>query len=671
MTSVRVAPDRHWRYADWVELLGSYFFRPEAAGQPVTFFVDDEELGRMSGLAPDEAAASLVKAIKEVLGDLDTTGAYVTARAITRTWEEDGSQGYIRCLPLLAVAVLAATKMASEGTIRSYNYYVRYRDLVGATGEGQPDGYELMPDLWRAYERWLDSTLGGRLGHSTVVGHRHFTLIGFALSQALFRASDRYELTHFLATLSGPVTPATPDDLLLAALRDWAASRSTLSRGAAQMIEQDSFRTQVLDIVRASAAMWDGAIRDDSGRRQARVLLRWNLEYGDPLACIAERPEGFPPSLTLGSAPASVVLRGSNSSRFYAPAPFDVESDVLLSGGTARSGDTGLSLRFHGNSIHLLGHIDDIPDWVSARTFEPRAPHIVLVPTDRAPELAAALAEGAEPGWRQPRPSGLLPHDWVYAANVVPGPASAAAWERTILGKFGTMARTDARLVGGLPLRGNRVYLMGGEPDLRAPSGLILLDDEALEVGDEGLLRLSGRGLPAGRHWIELDGQRIRFGISKGGATPDRQPRRPCLLELDDGATARGAALSHGPARRRSVVAIRRRRITWILGKQPGEIVKAQPLAPPTVMSVGDRESRLHSPEAEFEVAFDPVWSVSYSGFGPPMIRSLASVDPAPYTGPATEGVRAWARVFTSVPGTAPGLWARYRTVAESIGSEA
>ena len=208
--------DEHWTFGDWVDLLGGHFVAPGRAGIPVTLFVDDEILASLSGLPPGAAASSLVRAITERFGELTEDRAYHDVARATAAWERAGSEGYIRCLPLIALAVLAGTRMAGDGAIRKTNYYKRYRALIGMSGGGRPPGYDMMPELWSAYGRWLDETLDGALGVSTVAEHPTYRFIGPALSQALFRASDRHELTYFLDSLGAPVTNAISRERIVA-----------------------------------------------------------------------------------------------------------------------------------------------------------------------------------------------------------------------------------------------------------------------------------------------------------------------------------------------------------------------------------------------------------------------------------------------------------------------
>src|SRR5205823_6297373 len=55
-------------YPAWTERLGQHFFRPERAGQPVTFFVVDELLGDLDGsVDPKEGVERLTAAVRSRL----------------------------------------------------------------------------------------------------------------------------------------------------------------------------------------------------------------------------------------------------------------------------------------------------------------------------------------------------------------------------------------------------------------------------------------------------------------------------------------------------------------------------------------------------------------------------------------------------------------------------
>jgi len=194
-------------YEDWTKRLCAYFFNPNNAGAPVTFFVDDELVRQLAGIDDAaEALADLASAVRGRLGPEQGDGMFARIHRECQRWRQADPGSCPPSLPLLAVAVLAATHMARSGKIAAHNYYVQLRPLLGLPASGgSPPGYGAdIPVLWRQLEWWLDVHHRGALGHSTIREHHFYTKIGFALSQALFRESDRRQLSEFYRSLLRP-----------------------------------------------------------------------------------------------------------------------------------------------------------------------------------------------------------------------------------------------------------------------------------------------------------------------------------------------------------------------------------------------------------------------------------------------------------------------------------
>src|SRR5690242_3406106 len=117
-------------YSDWTQLLCKHFFRPDRAQQPVTFFVDDELLGHLEGSGdPDAGVDSLVTALLPRLSPDSYGGLFASIEQECAIWRARTPAACPPSLPLLASAVLAATRMARESGIAANNYWTRFSDL--------------------------------------------------------------------------------------------------------------------------------------------------------------------------------------------------------------------------------------------------------------------------------------------------------------------------------------------------------------------------------------------------------------------------------------------------------------------------------------------------------------------------------------------------------------
>lgn len=657
-----VASEREepWTYSDWVELLGANFFSRKRTGMPVTLFIDDDELARLSALPKEEAAKSLVRATSGILGPLTSRDAYRTVLKITSAWERSGSEGYIRCLPLLAIAVLAGSRMAADGVIRKTNYYKRFWALVGESGEGQPTGYELMPEVWGAYTRWLNDTQQGGLGISTAAAHPAYTYIGYALSQALFRSSDRHELTYFLDSLGGPVTDGMPSSQLVALIRTWAASRGRFSAGARLLISDTAYEHQLDLLFRDAANSWDGSVLDELGQRESRVLLHWNFEDGEALSTLAERPEGFPGSIGIGTAGQALTLTAAGGTRFYREPPYPIDAELLTIGRRTRSGR--YSFRFSGQAIHLFADSDEIPGWISTRRLAWNRPHVVIAEAAFAEQLRALFDQAGESGWSGPRAYPSLPAGYVAFRSVVPRYEAAESWAGTPLGPLLPVTGAPASLVNGLRLERARLYLVGGEPDLLCPLESYTLDRQTHGATPGSIVKLRHRGLGPGRHTIRVGEQTIRFALVAGGANPAMTPEGRVQLVIGPGVALSGAAVPGPWARRRFRVLLRYGYQHVVLGARPGQIWKPVRRAlPPRMARV------LYSPLAEAEIPFQPVWLFAIDRAKRKSVRLLVQLPPEPSNDNPGVAERTWARFFLHESAGAPNLWQEYRAAAVQL----
>src|SRR5205823_3214687 len=141
---------------------------------------------------------SLISAVR---GRLDTSRPRQLFRRIeaeARRWKIGGVDTTPPFLPLLAVAVLAATRMRRTREHAANNYYLPFRDLLGLdveVDELKASYGDALPALWGYLQWWLDDKHRGRRGFSTIVrGYFNYT---YADSQTLFSSSDRDKLTQF------------------------------------------------------------------------------------------------------------------------------------------------------------------------------------------------------------------------------------------------------------------------------------------------------------------------------------------------------------------------------------------------------------------------------------------------------------------------------------------
>ena len=185
MASLHEAP-----YERWQTVLSARFL-PEHGG-PVVLFVDDAEL---SSLLKDaaEPAVDLAEAVRGVRSTNPAVGFFAKVAADCRAWKVGDQAQPPPVLPVLAISVLAATRMQSDGYARSTNYYLRLAEtlapaatpveLTELRNELSSESFLDVVYMWSALHDWIVAQ-NGRVGISTIrTDERRLTRIGYPLSK--------------------------------------------------------------------------------------------------------------------------------------------------------------------------------------------------------------------------------------------------------------------------------------------------------------------------------------------------------------------------------------------------------------------------------------------------------------------------------------------------------
>lgn len=708
----QLTPSRPRTYDGWTDALAAHFFRPEYARSHVMFLVDDAALGEIFGGGQEEALQSLVKAISPRLRRRSPRQLFADIESASRLWRGRGAHGVPPCLPLLAVTVLAATRMGRTKNRAGHNYYgpfIELLDLDVAEQDVIVSYGDAMPSLWEILQWWLDECLGGSRGLSTIVADTHFTRIGYADSQTLFSSSDRDKLTRFLAWLGLRPGEHIDEQELLAYFRRWVGKGDQgLTLGAEVMLGEDETPRQLLEFLTRAAADWQGVVRDEHGRTEAPILITLRT-FPPPsqLGLTAQKPPGFPVAIDVTRGDVDVHLAASGVQDAQAPGwyrvPLQVDSEVLANGISLAANGRVLSLA--PSSIHVLHKHAELGCWASADRLRPGEEAWLLVQETIAEQVGGFLREharrsGSRALWSWVTRRGASPSGWRLARGVCVD--SAVSEQRDQLSRLRPRLQNRLALQGGLLLpRGSHVYLSGGEPDLWLPDGdsgstsdisvdgvtqtppgpMVRTIDMGLGEGTHEVragplsrvfstLRTVGRGAPAVDHPL---GHAIqRAGPTNLARTLDAQPLPDCAEDV----TVAGASMSgppDGPAApdrpTRPLVLPVSAKACVLIGAVPGQIAWA-PAAPskPMWMNIAGLEYRVY----EYFPPFPVVWVLLERLMAPRLSVRLRLPTP-PDSCPAIAGdpTRAWATTILEwEPPTDPAeneLWDSYMDVAEQV----
>ncbi|MEU4863598.1 hypothetical protein AB0G34_29735 [Kitasatospora aureofaciens] len=476
-------------YGQWQQILAAEYFGPDSAEQSIAFYVDDE-VGQELAQRPD-VTGSLPEAVREELDWARPEHLMWRLMERCRRWESRGRLGAPPSLPVLACSVLAATKMASSDGMRRSNYYGRWAQLFGERpgsprAERLEGAFEEVVSMWQELDRWLEDA-AGLYGASTISTDGFYRKIGYPLSQALIRASDREALTRFFSAsgvLAGnPV--GVPGRELLRRLRLWVAGRDrNLSPRLLEEVElatglADNSVPLLAEILFRLASQWDGTLHEPGRerRRKAAPLRLVLAGRGERLEWTADVAPGLN-TVQVGFPEGRSFLLKAVYGGVYSGLESVFPSDVQLRQGVHLTGDE-LVLDWSGREVILLRMHERLGEWVSTEYFEPGAQHLILAaPAATAEVRAMALGLQSRPAREVPAP---VP-GWKLFKGV--RAFDGAAFGRTLarggehIHVLEPPVREQAELIGGLRIlreyrAGGRLvghYLRGGEPDLLLPT---------------------------------------------------------------------------------------------------------------------------------------------------------------------------------------------------------
>jgi hypothetical protein len=577
-------------YADWAKALKEHFFRPENAGRPITLFVDDDLIAMLHGGDLTTAVTNFIDEVRhrlvEPMVGRPFDEIYRQAHEWRRRWPIDSPSP---AMPLLAATVLAASRMARDDVrgISPSNYYVHFCDIFGRpkTQQLQTAYGEAIPHLWEDLREWIDTIMAGKYGHSTITRHPDWTRIGYALSQALFRQSDRDKLPDFFRWMGiAPHADLEPQEALVY-FRRWAMS-ANLSLGAHRMANNKSYEDQLAHVLLSAAAAWDGSYRDEQGRRTGRIVVA--LHFIDnprgEIRLYGERPEAFPLEMVFKDAEGLPFPLRSSGGGWYDLTPIRLAAGSITSGATLTAGFH--SLRLGLGPITPMRQEPALESWTSTAEFELGQDHYVMVQDHASPTAERLFRACAEDGWAKYDSAIGMPPGVRLFRSVVISRYPTAAEGIDVEGLFPSDSERP-RLLGGLGIdTGARSYLTKGEPDIvltpiAAEIARQLQVDQkviAVPVGG-GQISLADLHLEPGEHVVDAGPSKLRYFTAESYGrvqSPDTGSIGYCLQrDANGGFRLEGSAAGLVSGRKAQSVVI-----TGAFVAGPGDLVPPTQAAP-------------------------------------------------------------------------------------------
>ncbi len=564
-------------YLAWNNALASRFFRPDASGQPVYFFVTEDviaEVGRTVGGGLDE----FIGAIRGGPPGTTRPGHCQRALQVAEGWRDHGFE-YPPYVAYLGLFVLAG---GQEGNFAPQSYYPGLWALLGEDRSDTPPSFERMLELWDDLERWSIRDRGGDLGlfEARIVGGKIH--IGLPLAQTVLTGGERHALPRIFADagLDAGRSPSTRELRRALSLhgRQWLRPRtmSSIERGS------EGFVGALLDVVADDFLSWDGtttATKDgEAPQREVHAGLRLCLSLdrvaGEVLAVLrCQTKKEFPEDgLRLSGVGDGEFVCAEFIAGWSTPladpetgAPYEPPASTWHAGVAASDSATGWQLRLASARVRVFvdGRDELLPGLVEVLELPQDGPFYLAFATSAEPALGAWLSSECE-GWQPIAVIAGLPAQWVL------GSVRAAKTDRglrDVRPELGFPDRLSMRLVGGIRAApGNsffsfappqvaldgasstdRLFCQGSILERDAGSSMYPLPDDppvdtriGLEVwrGDEAIRRaslylLSGFSWRLERGIVSVD--RYGFASAEGsiaGAASPPTPEDPFPLDL-------------------------------------------------------------------------------------------------------------------------------------------
>ncbi len=475
------------RYLRWNAAIASVVFSREAAGKPTYLDLEDEVLEAIRDAAEPDAgdpAATLIEVTKGTLA-LRSGAAPVLRGHLRRlgTWHGGSMLDPPPTLGLLALLSLVAESMHAGDGMKPHNFWGRFEELLELDGHqldwfrsayrDKTEGVAVSTQLWDSLNDWLEMLEGNRgLPTAVALGHEH---IGYPLSQALVRQTDRERFGDMFALNSLPPRGSLPPFDMETLIAEWMSRRPCPASNTLEKLWGSSVEAQerITDLACATLEVWDGSYAIGSNALPAKMPI--------DLVRVRAALRSFPSrrldiSLVIpahSAEPVETVEVIDSSDELLGRLEFVPAASGYLQLADPDSIDTGSLLR---GEVRLRRPTHERPmrrrsrrvvtmrrealldAFVECERVQLGEDSLVLVRDEIAPLADKILAEVARPGFTRIDAVSGLPEGWTVYTDVQvlsSIPAEMRNQIRVELNALQPIASSQVVLQGGLKLPGN------------------------------------------------------------------------------------------------------------------------------------------------------------------------------------------------------------------------
>lgn len=534
MTVGNIEVESQMDYDEWQLTLSAEFFSMNRRDEPVIMFLNDEELARICPFLQDPVG-SLRSAVLAELRQTDKPAVFEPVERRVTSWRKGPQDQPPPCLPLLALTVIAGSRMRHDGTFSAAAYYPRLIDLMTTgtnrvTAIGVKKHFNVVAEMWETVDAWIERR-SDIVGPSTIRTHETFNRIGYPLSQTVMKASDQDRLSEFFDRLRVDPNSMPVPEQLLALLQLWLDKPRGFSPAFVDLVQKGSGNALLLAVISKLASEQSVGAAAATSRVRLDLCMRidpvnWSVDWVIPIDPRLETDE----------------FRQDGGSHFTINTP-EYGSVYDVAAGSLPQGVVLINRRFKAagsravltKKVHQMWilRIDPLSGhWQSVPYTVPDEVHLFVVADADVAEMDELLSKSAASGYWKLRGQ-VFPGWAVYVdvSLVEPIDLSATGAFNGLGQLLKSSPNSKPRLANGLELRtdvGGRHYLLGGEPDVQLPEESvekyvhIILDKRlpGTRVKANGSLfplRLAGP-FAEGKHAVTVAGHALEFFVHSTGS---------------------------------------------------------------------------------------------------------------------------------------------------------
>ena len=482
-------------YDQWNKAIISYFFEDCEPGRIVFLQTNDKILREIAEaeLSDFNVADAAAESLKEAVRDKVVVSGAVNFWSVSPILWKDYSEEDPPQVAFLALTVLAASLMDSEGSVGSQNYYIRLNELLfGQSFEGAPPGFNRskFENFWKHLRIWL------RVQHEVVLylteGSSSRRYVWYPISQCLISKRNRRDVYRFFRHHNLTPFSQVSDNQLERDFLGWLRSLGLTK--IERYFFNDSYKKSILSQVKSLLENWDGEVPPEPlyGKRETNSSINVELRFtvSDNVEIRYWFPKREREKINCKTNPLGIQhLQPSHLKKWFRPVIDGIGKFWKLPKRLQLQTDESNPI------VYTLG-LSDIwvfredserdDGWLSQRNMQRYEDHLIIFRKRLVNQVTGCLRQTCEQGFEEPSPIYVdgRENDWLYLRVE---PTKFASFSESDIWKLSVVSSERIGLIGGLSVKnqdGRKAYLDFCLPTVFIPD-LGLPNEEFLWVGDQ------------------------------------------------------------------------------------------------------------------------------------------------------------------------------------------